>query len=82
MIFSSIIEIIKDIVGGFKKVTRNAEKDQELEREKLTSFDYYIGRAFMIILILLIADNLFNLSVSEWFYGIYEKILNYMIGVN
>ena len=82
MIFSSIIEIIKDIVGSFKKVTRNAEKDQELEREKLTSFNYYIGRAFMIILILLIADNLFNLSVSEWFYNIYEKILNYMIGVN
>ena len=82
MIFNSIIEIIKDILGSFKKVTRSAEKDQELEREKLTSFDYYIGRAFMIILILLIADNLFNLSVSEWFYNIYEKILNYMIGVN
>ena len=82
MIFNSIIEIIKDIVGSFKKATRNAEKDQELEKEKLTSFNYYIGRAFMIILILLIADNLFNLSVSEWFYGIFEKFMNYMMGGN
>ena len=82
MIFNSIIEIIKDIVGSFKKVTRNAEKDQELEKEKLTSFNYYIGRAFMIILILLIADNLFNLSVSEWFYNVCERFMDYMMGGN
>ena len=77
-----IFECIKDILGIFNKKVRNTEKDQELEKEKLTSFNYYIGRAFMIILILLIADNLFNLSVSEWFYDIFDKILNYAIGGN
>lgn len=62
------------------KRTRNAEVDQEIEKQKLTNFNYYLGTAFMIILIFLILDNILNLQITPWFYDVFEKILNYMIG--
>lgn len=81
-IIGSVIEVIKDTLGIIFKRTRNAEVDQEIEKQKLTSFNYYLGTAFMIILLLLILDNILNLQITPWFYNIFEKILDYMIGGN
>lgn len=78
-IISNIIESLKDVTGIFYKKTRNAEKQQEIEAQKLYNFNYYIANAFIILLVLLIIDSIFNLSISEYFYEIFEKILNYMI---
>lgn len=79
-IINSLIGVLKDTLGIMFKRTRNAEVDQEIEKQKLTSFNYYLGTAFMIILIFLILDNILNLQITPWFYDIFEKILNYMIG--
>lgn len=79
-IINSVIEVVKDTLSIIFKRTRNAEVDQEIEKQKLTSFNYYLGTAFMIILIFLILDNILNLKITPWFYDVFEKILNYMIG--
>lgn len=79
-IINSLIGVLKDTLGIMFKRTRNAEVDQEIEKQKLTSFNYYLGTAFMIILIFLILDNILNLQITPWFYDVFEKILNYMIG--
>lgn len=79
-IINSLIGILKDTLGIMFKRTRNAEVDQEIEKQKLTNFNYYLGTAFMIILIFLILDNILNLQITPWFYDVFEKILNYMIG--
>lgn len=79
-IINSLIGVLKDTLGIMFKRTRNAEVDQEIEKQKLTNFNYYLGTAFMIILIFLILDNILNLQITPWFYDIFEKILNYMIG--
>ncbi len=81
-IINSLIGVLKDTLGIMFKRTRNAEVDQEIEKQKLTSFNYYLGTAFMIILLLLILDNLLSLQITPWFYNIFEKILDYMIGGN
>lgn len=81
-IINSLIGVLKDTLGIMFKRTRNAEVDQEIEKQKLTSFNYYLGTAFMIILLLLILDNILNLQITPWFYNIFEKILDYMIGGN
>ena len=81
-IINSLIGVLKDTLGIMFKRIRNAEVDQEIEKQKLTSFNYYLGTAFMIILLLLILDNLLSLQITPWFYNIFEKILDYMIGGN
>lgn len=78
-IISSVIGVVKDTLSIIFKKTRSAEKDQEIEQAKLSSFNYYLGNAFVIILLLLILDNVLNLQITPWFYNIFEKILDYMI---
>lgn len=80
MKFSFLGNIISKVLDVYEKKSRNGEKQQEIEEQKLTHFDKYLGYIVLALLIICFIGAVFpSLAISDWFYNMFEKGFMYMI---
>lgn len=82
-----LIELLGNLfskgIDLLSKRSRNAEKSQELDEKKLTSFNNCLINIIYILLLLIVLDTLFpKIMISEWIYNMFEILIKYVIGGN
>lgn len=74
------IYFLQLILEIFKKKSRSGEKEQEIEMKKLNVFNPYISYIALVLLFICFLDALFpSLSIGDWFYEMFERVINYLI---
>lgn len=72
-----LMQLILEI---FKKKSRSGEKEQDLEMKKLNVFNPYISYIALMLLSICFLDALFpKLAISDWFYSMCERVIDYLI---
>lgn len=75
-------DILKNITGIFYKKTRNGEKEQEIEENKMLTFSKVLAIVFLGVFTMCVLSSLFpKLAITDWYFSIFERILNYIIEV-
>lgn len=78
---SGIINILNKLLELFRFKSKNGEKSQEIEEKKLTEFKTIVSNIALILLIFCIAGAIFpSLGINGWFYDMFEKCLDYILG--
>lgn len=80
-----LVEVISNLLSKgidlLSKKSRNAEKSQELDEKKLTTFNKCLINITYIMLLLIVLDVLFpKLNIGDWIYHTFELLLRHMIG--
>lgn len=76
-----IITLIGEALGIIKKVTKSGEDKAQIEKQKLVVFGNPITIMLLIFCVFLILGQVFNLQISDWFYHIFEKMLDYAMSL-
>lgn len=80
MKFSFSGNIISKILDIYEKKSKNGEKQQGIEEQKLAHFNKYLGCIVLVLLVICFIGAIFpSLAISEWFYDMFEKGFMYMI---
>ncbi|AVQ32641.1 hypothetical protein [Fusobacterium varium] len=78
---NGIITLIGQALGIIKKVTLDGKDKADIEKQKITVYGNPLAFIMVIVAIFLILGQIFNWQISDWFYHIFEKMLDYAMSV-
>lgn len=77
------LPIIGLITKGFellKKITKNGEKEQEIEALKVDVFKEALVNVLYIFILLIVVNVIFpRIQIGDWIYNIADRLLTYMM---
>lgn len=78
----NIGSFLNNLTGIFYKKVRSGEKEQEIEQNKMITFAQVISLIFLGVFVMCVLSSLFpKLAITDWWYSMFERILNYIIEV-
>lgn len=75
------LNILGQALGIIKKTTVSGEDKAGIEKQKITVYGNPLAFILVILCLFLIVGQIFNLQISDWFYHIFEKILDYAMSL-
>ncbi|MGL5655514.1 MAG: hypothetical protein ACRCXY_01590 [Fusobacteriaceae bacterium] len=76
----SIFDLLSKVTDLILKKSKNGEKDQDIKKTKINTFNECLERVTYIFVILVVLNSIFpKLQLSDWNFNMLEKLLNYMM---
>lgn len=76
----SIFDLLSKVTDLILKRSKNGEKDQDIKKTKINTFNECLDRVTYIFVILVVLNSIFpKLQLSDWNFNMLEKLLNYMM---
>lgn len=71
--------ILNKLLGIFNKKIKSGEKQQDIEVKKLDLFNKTIAIIMIGVFLMCVLASLFpKLAITEWWFNIFDKMINYL----
>ena len=77
-----IFMLLGQALGLVKTISVDGKDKAEIKKQKLATFSNPITFVLVVFCLFIIAGQVFNLQISDWFYHIFEKVLDYCMDLS